>query len=128
MTYRPVQVYTGSEWVNLAVGIADPNQRIVSSISGTTKTLALSDAGKMLLFTSSSSITLTIPTNASVGFVIGQTFSVVQDGTGVVTVAGDTGVTLTSRGSRTKTNGQYAEALLTKVGTDEWLLSGDITS
>ena len=111
-----------------SVAIANPQQRPVSTVSGTTYTLALSDAGKFLQFTNGSSISVTIPTNASVAFTIGQTLVIEQYAAGVVTVAGDTGVTLRSRGSRNKTNGQYAEITLTKIGTDEWSLSGDATA
>jgi len=128
MTYRSVKVYNGSSWDDLAVAIANPQQRPVSTVSGTTYTLALSDAGKFLQFTNGSSISVTIPTNASVAFTIGQTLVIEQYAAGGVTVAGDTGVTLRSRGSRNKTNGQYAEITLTKIGTDEWSLSGDATA
>jgi hypothetical protein len=128
MTYKAAQVYTGSEWVDLAVAIADPHQRQLVTVTGTTDTFVLSDGGKAKIYTNSSAVAVTIPTNASVAFTLGQTLVIVQYGAGVVTISGDSGVTVRTRGSRNKTNGQYAEARLTKLGTDEWLLSGDVTS
>jgi hypothetical protein len=41
---------------------------------------------------------------------------------------GTAGVTLNSTGGKTKTTGQYSVATLIKVGTDEWVLFGDITT
>lgn len=96
-----------------------------NSQTGTTYTLALSDASKMVNLSNASAITLTIPTNASAGFAIGTQIDLCQRGAGQVTVVGDTGVTL--NGTGTKLRIQWASASLLKTNTDEWLLVGDIT-
>jgi Tfp pilus assembly protein PilW len=93
--------------------------------TGTTYTLVLADAGKLVSLTNASSITLTIPTNTSVAFSIGDQVNLYQGGTGQVTVAGAGGVTLRSQGSKTKMFGQYSLATLLKIGTDEWVLLGN---
>lgn len=97
---------------------------------GTTYTLALSDAdfGVMVTLNNSGAITLTVPTAASVAFPVGATINLVQIGAGQVTVVGDTGVTVSSQGGKTKTNGQYAVASLVKLTTDGWLLFGNVAS
>lgn len=128
MTYKSAQVYTGSEWVDLAVAVADPNQRTLETVSGTSHTLVAGNAGKALIFTNSSSISLTIPTDSTYNFTVGQTFLIIQNGTGVVTISGDVGVTLNSKSSLVKTAGQYSEARLIKLGANSWLLSGDLSA
>lgn len=128
MTYKSAQVYTGSEWVDLAVSIADPHQRSVQTLTSTTITIDSTHAGKALILNNLNPITLTIPEESTTNFVIGQTFILIQYNTGVVTVSPAVGVTLRSLSSRTKTNGQYSEARLIKIASNEWLLSGDITT
>lgn len=93
--------------------------------TGTSYTLVLADAGKLVSLTNASSITLTIPSNAAVDFNIGDQINLYQGGTGQVTVAGAAGVTLRSQGSKTKMFGQYALATLLQVATDEWVLLGN---
>lgn len=95
--------------------------------TGTSYTLTLSDAGKMVTLTNAAAITLTIPTNASVAFPIGTRIDIGQGGAGQVTVGG-AGVTIRSSGSKLKLSGQYSGATLWKKGTDEWWLIGDIAT
>lgn len=96
--------------------------------SGTTYTLVLADAAKTVRISNASAIVLTVPLNANVAFAVGTQIQVVQAGAGQITLTPASGVTLQSRGAAFKTAGQYAYALLTKVATDTWELSGDITT
>ena len=60
-------------------------------------TLVRADEGKILRFNSATAITVTIPTNTNVGYPISLTrIPFINLGVGVVTLVGDTGVTLTS--------------------------------
>jgi hypothetical protein len=45
-----------------------------------------------------------------------------------VTIAAGSGVTLRSDGGKTKTAARYATARLRKRATDEWALSGDLST
>lgn len=128
MTYKSAQVYTGSEWVDLAVSVADPNQRQPETISGTSHTLVAGNAGKALVFTNTNPISLAIPADSTYDFTVGQTFLLIQNNTGVITVSGAMGVTLNSKSSYVKTAGQYSEARLIKLGANTWLLSGDLSA
>ena len=79
---------------------------------------------KVIEANSSSALTITIPTNANEAFPIGTTFSLIRVGTGEVTIAGDSGVTVnTALGLRLRA--QWSAATLRKRGTDTWLLTGD---
>ena len=95
--------------------------------TGTSYTLVLADAGKLVTLNNAAAITLAIPANASVALPLGTRIDLLQYGAGQVTVGG-AGVTIRSSGSRLKLSGQYAGATLWKKGTDEWVLIGDITA
>lgn len=101
---------------------------IVISSKTSSYTLALTDAGKNIEMGSSSGLTLTIPNNTSVALPVGTAILVTQTGTGQVTIAGASGVTVQSAYSRFKTAAQYAQAVLIKRGTNVWVLSGNLSS
>lgn len=96
--------------------------------TGTTYTLVLSDAGKVVELNNASAITLTVPTNATVAFPVGTVIELFQQGAGQVTISPAGGVTIRSKDSNNKISGQYGAASLRKRDTDEWVLSGDITA
>lgn len=128
MSYKSAKIYTGSEWVDIAVTTTDVWVRNVRNVTGTTYSLALADAGKSLVFSDSSPITVTIPLDSGIEFPIGETFLLVQKGTGQITVTATSGVTLGSLNSKVKSAGTYAEMHLAKIAANEWVLSGDLTA
>jgi len=96
--------------------------------TGATTTLSLSDAGKLLKLDRATAMDLQIPLNGAVAFPIGTQILMMQHGAGQVTVTHSVGVTLRSSGGKTKLAAQYAMASLIKIGTNEWVLAGDITT
>jgi hypothetical protein len=94
--------------------------------TGTTYTLVAGDAGDLVTLTNASSITLTVPTNASVPFAIGTQITITQSGAGTVTVAGAVGVTVNSPDGDLKLRTQWSAATLIKLATNSWILIGDI--
>ena len=66
-------------------------------------------------------------TNASVAYATGSQISIVQLGAGQVTVVGAGGVTVNATPGL-KLRAQYSAATLIKVGTDSWLLVGDVSA
>jgi hypothetical protein len=101
------------------------------SAKSSNHTLVLSDSGKtMLLSPSSSDLVLAIPTNASVAFNIGTRIEIIRVGTGTgnVTVAAITSGTtaIRSKDSNLKLSKAYSGATLIKIATDEWVLIGDL--
>lgn len=142
VTYAPLAspTFTGTPAAPSAAGYTDTTQiattaQVYDTVTtvpenaqtGTTYTLVLTDAGKMVTLSNAAAITLTIPTNASVAFPTNTRIDLAQFGAGQVTVGG-AGVTIRSSGSKLKLAGQYSGATLWKKGTDEWLLVGDITA
>lgn len=99
----------------------------INAQTGTTYTLVLADAQKLVTLTNGSAITLTVPANGSVAFPVGTVIALAQLGAGLVTVEGASGVTIngTTPGDE-DLSGQWATATLTKVATNTWLLSGGL--
>lgn len=103
-------------------------QEIVFDKKATSYTLVLGDAYELIEMEVSTANTLTIPTNASVPFPLGTQILVSQLGTGQTTITPAVGVTIRSSGGKTKTAAQYSMCTLIKRGTNEWYLSGDLTT
>lgn len=110
--------------------LASKSDKLLSQAikTGTTYTLVLSDASRLIEVNNASANTVTVPTNGQASFPVGTTIGLRQYGAGQVHVAGATGVTIRSRGGALKLAGQYAEAVLTKRAVDEWVLSGDVVA
>ena len=96
--------------------------------TGSSYTLVLSDAGKVLPVNNSSANTITVPLNSSVAFPTGTAVTFVQTGAGQTSVTGASGVAVNSEGSRLKLKGQYAAATLLKTDTDTWVAFGNLVS
>lgn len=98
------------------------------SDSNTARTLALTDSGNYIRFTSGSATTVTIPPNSSVAFPTGTEVILFQAGAGQVTIAAGAGVTLNSKDNNLKLSSQYVAATCKKVATDTWDVLGDLTA
>jgi hypothetical protein len=90
-------------------------------------TIATTDAGKHFYSTQSTNYTLTIANNASQGFQVGAAITVVNQGTGTISIAQGSGVTLYLAGNATSGNRSVATfgmATIMKVDTDTWFING----
>ena len=97
----------------------------IQTVSAATKTLALTDRGSWMRFTVAN--TLTVPTNASVAFVIGEVLNGIQAGSGQVAISAESGVTINKpSGYNAKTRAQGSAFCLVKVAVNEWDLVGDL--
>jgi len=91
-------------------------------------TLALSDAGKTFQINSSSSVVITIPTEASVGFANGAQIAFIRTGTGRVEFTSPIGINILSKNSNKSISSQYSPATLIKRDATNWILIGDLTA
>lgn len=99
------------------------------TVPGTTTTLVLSDAGRYLAFTDAAGCAITFPTNAAVPLPIGTIIRFEQAGGGSapLTFAGDTGVTIRKRSTKTAAtaeDGAVVHAI--KTSENEWTIWGDL--
>lgn len=99
----------------------------INSTASTAYTLTLADNNDTVQFTAATAVAVTIPTNATAAFPIGSQILLLQYGAGQLTVGG-AGVTIRSSGGKLKSAVQYSLMTLLKIGTDEWVLGGDITT
>lgn len=109
-----------------ATGATGPNDSVgKNNQTGTTYTLQLTDAGKVVELDNAAAITVSVPTNATVAFPVDSIIELWQQGTGSVTVDGSA-VTLRSPDGMDTLRTQYSSGVLRKRGTDEWVLGGDL--
>jgi hypothetical protein len=91
-------------------------------------TLQRSDAALLMEFDAVANLTLTVPPNSSVAFPIGVMIPVRRRGTGTVTFAPGSGVTIEAPSAFTRIAARYGMALLIKRGTNLWALEGRLGS
>jgi hypothetical protein len=94
--------------------------------TGTSYTLALADAYKLVTMSNASANVLTIPKNATVALPVGYRADVVQFGAGQTTIAPEDGaVTIRYPATDTlKLAERYAGCSLVQVAANEWLVTG----
>jgi hypothetical protein len=97
-----------------------------STSTATSYTPTLTDAGKMIGIGNASAITVTVPTDVAVAFPVNSRIDLLQTGAGQITVSPASGVTLNSKGNKTKIFGQWSAATLIKISANTWALVGDL--
>jgi hypothetical protein len=115
-------------FVTIAVpGVQGPAGIAASAITVTGATYALSSINnnRLALFTAASGAVVTIPLGLSDGF---NCLAVQTTASGQVTISGASGVTVRSALSASKTVYQWAVASIIKIGTEEYLLTGEVTA
>lgn len=125
VTWANVKTTLNTYFATLFLGITQSQNAQV----GTTYTLVLTDANKLVTLTNASAITMTVPPNSSVAFPTGTQIDLAQRGAGAVTVAQGSGVTVNVHADDTRVlDGQYSYATLVKVGTNTWDLFGNLVA
>jgi hypothetical protein len=111
-TVRGLQVYGGTGPIR--------------TITATTHTLRRDEEGAWLRFTAATPITLTVPPDAVGGFINETIINLEQAGAGLLTIAGNgvNGVTIHTTNTYAAA-GQGAVLALMKVGSNEWVFTGD---
>ena len=103
------------------------------SFSANAYTLAASDAGKLLLASNSSTAgTVNIPTDATTNFAVGTQITILQTGSGQLTIqaasSGTTTVYSTGATAATpKCRAQYSAITVIKTAANTWYAMGDIS-
>lgn len=127
VTDLPADFETFADAVDASVFDIETEVKI-NAQTGTTYTLVLSDAGKLITSSNASPVTITVPPNGTVAFPIGTRIDVLSIGAGLTTLAQGSGVTISSKNSNKKLSAQGSAASLIKTGTDTWWLVGDLSA
>jgi hypothetical protein len=121
-------------------GITGPQGPAFFDLTGpqylSSRTLVAADKAQLVRINSSAVTTVTVPLDGTDGytFATGTQIVLTQIGTGPFTVVGATAVvdgltvsvSVLSEGNRYTTKARYAVASLIKLGTNSWLLSGNL--
>lgn len=102
----------------------------INAQTGTSFTPALSDNGKLVTLSNTSSITVTIPPFSSVAYPVGAQLNFVGINTGAVAFAQGSGVTIVSTGATASApalRARYSSATAICISQDNWLIAGDIS-
>lgn len=105
-----------------------PLVRLYNTQTGTSYTLAASDSGRVVLTTNSSPVTITIPPNSSAAFPLLTQIDFLQYGSGKLTLAQGSGVTISSNLSMKSIAGQFQTATILKIATDAWVMFGSLSA
>tara|TARA_R100000655_G_scaffold28744_3_gene58513 strand:- start:17 stop:1111 length:1095 start_codon:yes stop_codon:yes gene_type:complete len=99
---------------------------IVRFSNSTSFTLGLVNQGGVLIMTNAAATTVTIPNDATLNFPVGTKATIIQEGTGQITLAPSLGVTVNSAvGLKFASTNSVAE--IVKVDADKWYAYGDLT-
>ena len=94
----------------------------VNAQTGTTYTLAATDANAFITLNNASAITLTLPTGLATGFQC----TVAQLGSGTVGLAAGSGATIVTTAANKKLNAQGSGVTLIVVAANTWMAFGDM--
>lgn len=107
---------------NLKSGVAND----VNTVSGTSYSFILTDAGKYVRFTNGAPVPVTVPRNSTIAFPVGTLITGVQAGAGQVTFVPEDGTVTINTAETLKTRVQQSGWSLKKVDTNVWDLVGDL--
>jgi hypothetical protein len=124
--------YDGEKWLVSSAGLVGPtgpagdwaSAQAINTQTGTTYTVLNSDKGKIVTFNNAGAQTITIDTATALS--VGQKIDFLNLGTGVVTFVGSS-VTLNATPGL-KFRARYSAATLVCVGTNDYVLMGDLIS
>lgn len=120
-------VQSASTYKGAIKDIAKFGYQSIATDSGGTKTLALTDRGAWMRITNATAVALTVPSDASVAFGIGEVLNGIQAAGGQITISGAGGVVINlPTGYNSKTRVQGSPFCLVKIATDTWDLIGDL--
>lgn len=125
-SYADGNVLSAANVNSITEGVNDVVFPLFNAQTGTSYTLVLADAMKLVTLTNGSAITLTVPPNTgggAVAFPVGTQILLYQGGAGQVSVTSTD--TIRSQGSKLKMNGQYSVCGLLKVAATEWVFFGN---
>jgi hypothetical protein len=88
-------------------------------VSGTTRALTSTDAGRLI--TNAGAITITVQ-----GLSVGQQVDFVQTNAAQITFTPGSGITLNSKNGNRKTAAQYSPATIKCIATNSYVLVGDL--
>lgn len=105
--------------------VTKPGNYVSVRTEASTFTLSAADVGRLIVYTGSAGVTLTL---FGAAFTAGQRIDFIQDGTGQITFNAGASNTIYSADNKLKTNKQYSGATLIYLGSNTFRLVGDLAA
>jgi hypothetical protein len=96
----------------------------INTVATTSYTLAQSDAYGLI--NAATGMTITVPPFSTAAFPTGSQVLIYRSAVSAVAITAGSGVTINAPGGADEVAAQYSIATLLKLGTNEWVLGGDI--
>ncbi len=131
-TYPLSEAFTDGQVLNAAnvnttnEGVNDIALPIYKFDSGTSYSVIVSDAAKVIAIGNTSPITVTLPSNSTAALPIGSQVMFFQANTGQITFQAGSGATMGAQGGKTKIAGQWGMAGAYKYDTNNWIIFGNL--
>lgn len=108
------------------VNVSTPAFGDLQTVTSTSFGPSIAYAGRVVFMNSASAMTVTIDNEATENWQVGQRIDFVRKGTGTVTFAAGSGVTINSAAGNLSIKNQYSAASAIYEGSDVWTLFGDL--
>lgn len=114
----------GTDTLTISAASSGPSYSAVRTQSGTSYTLAASDAGAYILTSGTTTVTITVPPQSSVTWAADTEIYFEQNNTGQIAILAGTGVTINSS-ETLKSFARYSVLALKRVAENVWTLTGE---
>ena len=118
---------SGSTGATGATGATGSEGVSVNPQTSSNYTTVLGDANQLVTLSYATACTFTIPTNASVAYPTGTTLSVIQLGTGQITLTPASDAVTIDTPSSLTSRAQYSTIAVVQVSANVWVATGDLT-
>lgn len=125
---KPISTLTAAAISSINDTLATKSNNLTSRllVGDSAYTITGQDLYKRLEFTSSSAVTVTIPSDGTENLPVGSSVEVLQAGTGKITVQGqDLDVSIYGPDNQFKSRVQWSSIFIEKRGSNSWLITGD---
>lgn len=116
---------SGSQGPTGPQGATGSFQSVLTTQTGTSYQLQISDENTIIQFTNSSSVSVIIPTYSVVPFTTNSQIQILQSGTGTVSFTWS-GITVSSYSNYTTVYGQWVAVALLNLSQDNWVILGNL--
>ena len=118
-----IPIYNGTTTVKVAM---EDFNRIDSVAITADYTLLHANRNQIIRYTAGGTADITVPPNSTVNYELGTVIGAENYGTGTLNWLPGAGVTIRSPDNKLSHRTRYSQTVIRKIGTNEWILGGDV--